>query len=424
MARVSAQAEIMPSRGRGRGIAPRPRRGAILTVLLLLLYALPVTAAAGPCELPTGLVHNGGYALADSPCGHRTSETFVPASILKLVTALAVLHELGPEYRCRTRFALDSNDNLLIEGRGDPLLTSEELALVLAQLRRRGLRRINDLVLDDRFFALEGPTPGGEGSLNPYDAPNGALAANFNTLHVLVGVDRQVRSAEAQTPTIPLMRELGARLPPGQHRVNLGAALFHGDDASGPRHLGEVLRALQQEAGIAGEGTIRLGSAGEIRLEYLHSSSQPLREVVRNCLAYSNNFVANQLLLLLGLELYGPPANWDKGRRALHQVLDKLIGEELAATMHIVDGSGLSRNNRVSPAAMLAVLDALRPHAGLLPELDEDLIKSGTMTGVYSYAGYLGTAKQSFVLMLNQERNNRERLLALMRRWAAGPRRH
>jgi len=372
------------------------------------------------CPVPHELVQNGGYALAGTPCSFRAEERFVPASILKLATALAVLHRLGPDYRCRTRFALDVDDNLLIEGRGDPLLTSEELALVLDNLRQRGLRRINDLILDDHLFVLEETTPGAEGSLNPYDAANGALAANFNTVHLRVTPDRRILSAEPQTPTIPLMRELGARLPPGTQRVNLGADHFRQENAIALRHLGEVLRALQQQAGIAGGGEIRRGTlTAAIRIDYLHSSSHPLREVVRDCLAYSNNFIANQLLLLLGLERYDAPATWDKGRRALSESLTALLGEELAGSMQVLDGAGLSRDNRVSPTVMLAVLEALRPHAELLPVLDADLVKSGTMNGVFCYAGYLGSERTGFVLMLNQQHNRRDRLLSLMRQWAA-----
>lgn len=379
---------------------------------------MPAGETAG-CRLPARLVRHGGYILAGTPLQCRTDERFVPASILKLATVLGVLHRLGPDYRCVTRFVQDDQDNLLLEGRGDPLLTSEELALVLETLRRQGLRRINHLLLDDRYFSLEEATPGGEDSLNPYDAPNGALAVNFNTVHIVVGPDGQVCSAEEQTPTLPLMRDVGRRLPPGRQRVNLGApALAAGEDVA-LRHAGQLLRALQQRAGIEGEGDIRRGSLSTCRQEYCHQSSRTLRDLARSCLAYSSNYTANQLLLILGSEQYGPPATWDKGRRALRESLTELLGEEQVASMRLVDGAGLSRANLVSPASMLAVLEALRPHADLLPLLDGDLVKSGTMTGVSSYAGYLGPRRTPFVLMLNQDVNTRDLLLGHLRRWVS-----
>ena len=115
---------------------------------------------------------------------------------------------------------------------------------------------------------------------------------------------------------------------------------------------------------------------------------------------------------------YGYPATWDKGRRALAEFMrEKLDLSERAIKM--VEGSGLSRKNRVSASAMLTLLHAFKPYGHLLPLEDGRRIKSGTLKGVYSYAGYFTDSGglDSFVLILNQSGNKRDKLLELLERY-------
>ena len=80
----------------------------------------------------------------------------MPASILKLFTALVALHYLGPEYRFTTEFYLDREANLKIKGLGDPLLISEVVAdisrLLAAKLNKS--YNINNLILDNSYYQL------------------------------------------------------------------------------------------------------------------------------------------------------------------------------------------------------------------------------------------------------------------------------
>ena len=64
---------------------------------------------------------------------------------------------------------------------------------------------------------------------------------------------------------------------------------------------------------------------------------------------------------------------------------------------------------------MIAVLELFKPYSSLLSETQNTLLKSGTMTGVYGYAGYFESTGRldPFVILLNQKSNNRERLLKL-----------
>ena len=85
-----------------------------------------------------------------------------------------------------------------------------------------------------------------------------------------------------------------------------------------------------------------------------------------------------------------------------------------------LEGAGLSRDNRVTVRAMLQLLTKFRPHADLLKKEHGTLLKTGTLTGVYNYAGYLPDGK-AFVILLNQQANSRAAVLERLKRQYAAP---
>lgn len=367
------------------------------------------------------LVTNGGLALAEEGrvfCSRNIDKPLVPASILKIVTGLGAAHILGEDFRFRTIFYLDQESNIFIKGLGDPFLISEEVALVVDRLRKKGLSLVHDIVLDDSAFQISGPPDGANGSDNPYDAENGALAVNFNTVNIRVEQNGAVSSAEPQTPALPIMTELAAGLGSGIHRINISRK----DAGTGPDpvliHSGQLFKNILAQKGVAVDGVIRRASVSEGQEPfYTHYSRKSLKDILGPLLLYSNNFIANQLFLVCGAEKYGYPATWEKGRFAFRDFLQNEMG--LAdLQVHMAEGSGLSRKNRLTPRAMLAVLDKFKPYRHLMPEKGGHLVKSGTLTGVYSYAGYLKNANRfdSFVIILNQPRNNRDKILHLLER--------
>jgi D-alanyl-D-alanine carboxypeptidase/D-alanyl-D-alanine-endopeptidase (penicillin-binding protein 4) len=86
--------------------------------------------------------------------------------------------------------------------------------------------------------------------------------------------------------------------------------------------------------------------------------------------------------------------------------------------VRILEGSGLSSQNKMTPEAMITILDKFKPYASMLPKTDGQFIKTGTLTGVYSYAGYFVEAekKHSFVLILNQTKNTRSKILKSLKK--------
>ncbi len=386
---------------------------AILHLVLIIAIFLPgpgIAAAPPPLSGPSAGIDQGGYLVRKGDrvvLAHNEKKLLVPASTWKVATALMAFARLGEGHRFETHLFLIDND-LYIKGFGDPLLVSEEVEKIVVALAGQGVVRLRDIVVDDSFFQLSrAAAPGAVNSLEPYDAANSGLAVNFNTINVEVASDGAVRSAEAQTPLLPVMQAMTAKLPPGVHRVNLSQ-----DSARSRRYVGELFDAFLRKQGVAITGAIRSGPVPDgAQAVYRHTSPTALTEIVRDMLRYSNNFIANQLFLACGAKAYGAPATWEKGEKALSAfLLDSGLAK---GDFQVREGSGLSRENLITPTAMLHLLDAFSPYAHLLPSARGRLLKSGTLAGVYAYAGYFenGPTLDPFVLILNQPKNNRDQVL-------------
>ena len=361
------------------------------------------------------LVDNGGYAVQKKGriiAAHNLHKMFIPASIVKIVTSLSALQILSPQYRYATYFFMDENQNLYIKGFGDPFLVSEEVDLIVKKLKDIGCNRINDIYLDDTAFNIPAPVAWKGSSDNPYDALNSALAVNFNTVNILIENTGKVSSAEKQTPALPLMSKLGDDFKPGIYRININQAQKRHTETIN-RYVGELFRAFQHKENIPGSGVIVAKKVPDkLTPYYIHESSKTLEDIIGPLLLFSNNFIANQLYLTIGARVYGYPATWEKSQKAVADFLMtefKLSEDEV----RIIEGSGLSRENMISPYAMLLVLDFFKQYKSFLPRKEGKFVKSGTLKGVYSFAGYFSENNDfnSFVLMQNQERNTRERLL-------------
>lgn len=392
---------------------PRPLT---LVALFFLAFSLapPCPVLADSRQALSGLVQEGGLLVTKNSAtiyARNEDKLFVPASVLKIGTGLAAFHILGPEHRFRTEFFLTPEKDLVIRGLADPFLVSEEVRTMTRALQNKGLNRVRNIHLDDSACRLDRGHDGAGASLNPYDAQNGCLAVNFNTINVVVDKERRVSSAEEQTPFLPLMTELAKGLAPGSHRINVTSA---GDKSL--RYAGELFAALLVREGVEVAGKIRTGPLPGGAPLHVHISSQSPAEIVAGLLLYSNNFVANQLFLAAGAARFGWPATWDKGRAAMADFYRDTLNLS-SREITVVEGSGLSRQNRVTPKAMLTILEAFKPYAHLLALDKGRRLKSGTLTGVYAYAGYFprpGGGLDPFVLILNQPRNTRDQVLELL----------
>lgn len=368
-------------------------------------------------------ITNGGYIVQtpSQSIEYRSHDLFTPASTLKILTSLAALTVLGKDYIFETHLYIDRENNLYIKGYGDPFLTSEAILDIAHVLRDKNISEISSIYLDTSSFRLLNETAGKTSSTNPYDAPNSALAVNFNSLPIHVFKDGTIRSAEPQTPTIALMRDIGKRLGPGLHRVNVAAFATKSDTTPAIRYAGELFIAIFKSASITCKGTFYEARVPpSLTPMYIHKGTKNLKEIVRACLKYSNNFIANQLFLASGAQLYNFPATWDKSRSFFTDFIHTTLALP-ASEIAVWEGSGLSRKNKISPAALITILNHFKPYAELLNRRDVGLIKSGTLENVYCYAGYFIINEEyiPYALLLNQNANTRDELLHDLFRKAA-----
>jgi D-alanyl-D-alanine carboxypeptidase/D-alanyl-D-alanine-endopeptidase (penicillin-binding protein 4) len=391
----------------------------IASSLVPLLLPILVWSKDIPWEDEIIALANGGAVLvADARNRHllavNVNKALVPASILKIATAAAALHYLEPTHRFTTEFRLSKENDLYVLGRGDPYLVSEELDLIAHQLKSKGLNEVRNIYLDDRYFQSNLVLHGTKRSINPYDAYNGALCVNFNTVFVKIASDGTVRSAEPQTPLTDLARKIALRSRQrGEVRINLSES-----PEKCLRYAGELTKAFLEMRSIHVQGKVAKAKRDSTAfpLFYLHRSSRTLAEISREMFKYSNNFMANQIFLAMGAARHGPPATVEKSQL----VMADFFGFLGLPRLKVEEGSGLSRRNRITATQMIVVLDHFRPHRNLLPHEGKTWSKTGTLSDVKSVAGYLGEEQASaisFVIMLNGRHfgyRTREKIFALI----------
>jgi len=339
---------------------------------------------------------------SDNKVSHAKNEDqlFIPASTVKLLTALIALEYWGKDYRFSTNFYLDKKANILwIKGFGDPYLISEELDLIVEKIKQSGITELDGIGIDESYYQKTILIDGQENSLNPYDAPAGALAANFNTVNVRV-FENTISSSETQTPLTPLAQTLAQGLSTGTHRINLGNPNY------GPQYFAELLKAKLNRAGILTDVNYQHGAiTSDEKLLFTYKNSHTLEQVIGSMLEFSNNFIANQLYLNLGADTYNAPASMEKS----FDVVENYIAQNFNwKDYQLFEGAGLSRSNRLSASQLIQVLEKFKPFRYLLPAQNSNILaKTGTLKNVSTYAGYLKHDDNwsPFALMINQAVN-------------------
>src|SRR5580700_10296404 len=388
-------------------------------LLALALLLLPAPALAGLKETVAALAPSGLVLVLDAEgnelVAQNADEPFVPASVTKIVTAWLAMEVLGGDYRFETRFYLDDKRVLYMRGGGDPFLISEELALLATNLVAAvGKKPINGIVLDASYYPSNLRIPGIEDTDEAYNALNSALAVNFNTISA-VRSGNKVRSAEKQTPitslAISLFRARGAN---GSGRISLSQ-----DPTVSLQYAGELIAAFIERAGGSVKGKISTGTVPEgLKPVYVHRQSRTLSKILAELLRASNNYVANQVFLEIGGHSLGGPVSLEKSLKVANEML---AAHDLAAAIHLEEGSGISRDNRFTARGLAKVLGLFAPHANLLHGHDGGMNKTGTLEGVRTLAGYTDTSSHGrvrFVISLTS--NDGEMRFRLLRAIESG----
>ena len=421
-------------------------------------YGIPLEAVA----LDVRSVDGGKPLLAVN-----NARAFKPASVMKLLTTQAALELLGPDYRWITRVYAQGvieadvlRGDLVIEGSGDPRFAHEDLWRLLTRLRALGLREIRgQLVLDRRLFRVEPQDPAAFDGRpeRAYNASPDALLLDAKAITLLlqprsIGQTAQVASEPVLTgfsveppmtidgPCNGVRDQLQPKFSPQGLRFGGGLPLscgerelsFHLYTLDHRQYFGAVFRALWSQLGGTLSGNVIDGELRSDARELTQWVSAPLASQLRDINKFSNNVMARNLLLSLAARRGDAPAS---SSAAVIRVVEwmKTTGLD-SSTLVLQNGSGLAREEKLSAAALAAVLQrawqqptmpefvASLPVAGVdgtmakrfdgSPLKGRAHIKTGSLDDVASIAGYV-TARSgkrlAVVAMINHPKANEAR---------------
>ncbi|KGF72836.1 hypothetical protein DO97_03625 [Neosynechococcus sphagnicola sy1] len=389
---------------------------------------------------------------------------FIPASNVKLMTTAAALHRLGADFRMRTTVQRVNPATLTIAGlrpdatvlrlvgRGDPSFTTANLQDLAQQLRRQGILHIDLLLLDTHYFlgAAIAPSWAWEDVQLGYGAPATSLILNQNVNYLrlmpqAVGQPLQITWEDAAAMNLWPLRNVSQTVPAtadefievqpqggwlqirGQLRVGADPEFIGIPYPDPVQHFSQQLRlalAAQQITVTRTEITDTPSATAEPEVGAI--SSPPLAALITTANQDSNNLYAEVLLRSLGASQVATEASTATLGLELLQATLTQLGIDPGG-YHLVDGSGLSRQNLVSPVALVQTLQAMAQSreasvflaslatAGVNGTLQDRLQqtsaqgvvrgKTGTLEGVSSLSGYVlvpNAIPLVFSLMVNQ----------------------
>jgi D-alanyl-D-alanine carboxypeptidase/D-alanyl-D-alanine-endopeptidase (penicillin-binding protein 4) len=408
---------------------------------------------------------------ADTLYSHNPTKLLIPASNQKLVSSSVILEQLGPDFRYRTTFAARGSvaggtlsGDLAVIGRGDPTTSThmkgdamQPLRDIADSLRAHGITHVTGRVVA-AGNAFPGPVAGATWPWDGLDASSyagvdellfneglssirvraGAAAGDSATVETLPARsyprirNELVTIAREETARDSVRRPAGRgwgrgsagtrfmawhdTLAGGDVVVVRGTVALgdsaetvitqHDPDQAYVTALAEALR----DRGITVDGQPARGDSAAVDSLFT-VQSVPLRDILPMILKPSQNQIAEAFLRTIGLERTGV-GTADSGRR----VIERQFAEwQIPADGFVVrDGSGLSRNDYLSPEAIVRILDVMRrspnfqlfhdalPNAGVdgtigtrmrgTPAQGNLHAKTGTLPMVRSLSGYVHTA--------------------------------
>lgn len=382
------------------------------------------------------------FAVADVKTGAQLEEFggargLPPASVAKALTALYALDVLGPDHRFETKLIADGpikngilKGDLILVGGGDPVLDTDALAMMAANLRKAGLTEVRGA-----FKVYSGALPyvfsidPGQPDHVGYSPAISGISLNFNRVHFewkrqgsSYDVTMDARSA-SYTPSVDMaaMRIENRNLPVYSYQPSARQdrwtvakdALGNGGARWLPvrkpgLYAGDVFRTLARVNGIV-LGRVQVTREAPSGTVLVTHQSDELTSIVKGMLKYSTNLTA---------EMVGLAATVARGRRpqTLAESADEMNRWSAqtygASGIAMVDHSGLGDASRMVPSGLVKVLVAAQQHETLRHLLKPFTLtdakgqriqghpikvdaKTGTLNFVSGLGGYLTTAEGS-----------------------------
>ncbi len=410
---------------------------------------------------------------------YNLERQLTPASVMKLVTSAAALKQFTQNYHFRTRLKITGqvdedgvlNGDVIVEGSIDPTLDSKHFAdrttfvsAAVDNIKFWGIKAINGSIRAEEKIQPHNAVPKewlDEDVAEDYGAGVHSLNYNDNLFSFIVDtstgravvVDTVPHLSSLQIENRMTVAKRG-RFSPIIHRkknsnkVTLSGALRRMNEPieaiTTMPHPAEGLCADLKET-LEGEGIpVREKSVhtdGETT-QIMSYESPVLPEILRSLLYRSDNMYAESMQRKLGEVVNGDPTR-ENGAKMVTKIVKQW--EISTDKVSLYDGSGLSRSNKLTPLFLASVLRSaardwqtgdlfptLVPRAGVDGTVRNLLkgtslagniaLKSGSMTGVRSYAGYFPATKPRYavVLMTNNYHCNYEQLFVAIQQLMLG----
>ena len=360
---------------------------------------------------------------------------FTPASSAKLLVSAAALLNLGADYRIKTPVYSVGNlptlTSLRLKGQGDPTIKTQSIKNIVHQLQAKGVQRIENLIIDDSYFDSPAINPTWEwldvhsyfatavnstilnqntvtltlfpqqiGQLVEYSWSDAIAANQWQVVNEAITGEADVKydvelDGDLGKPLLQLRGELAVNEPPDVWDLAVvDPALY----------FLESLRSHLNRAGIVvNRGTVvNRPYRDELETELVAIYSPPMQQILAEINQSSNNLYAEVLGKILAKEL-----NVETATEAINLSLTE-IGIKPDEYV-LVDASGLSRQNLISPQTLVKILrlmsqrtqsESYRQSLAVAGEgtlklrfIDTSVeglwAKTGTLTGVGAFAGYL-----------------------------------
>jgi len=423
-------------------------------------------------------IHIVDLSSGEEVYGLNSDKLMIPASTMKLVTSAAALQILGPDYRFHTKIGYTGeivdatlHGDLVVIGGGDPALGSEYfmahyyqpdfLQSWAEQVKAAGIKRVDgNLVLDGSLYDSEKIPPNWiwEDMGNYYGAGASALTAYDNLFRITFRSPRKANQPTEIVAVYPKVSGLAFKNEVLSSNINRDRAFVFGSPLDGKRvirgtipknrsaftikasnpfpeqMLADNLWQQLNNAGvfISGNVVFKKVSAHKFQNIYIQESPQ-LAEIVRVLNIESVNLFAEHLVKQIAAET-NEIGNREEG---LQQITDFYRKNNFDTNQIVMeDGSGLSHFNLVTPQFFTHLLSYMANSEQIFPVFENSLpsagegtlyqfnpenfseesllAKSGSMTRVRCYAGYLTANsgnKLAFSFMYNHFAGNHSELI-------------
>ncbi|CZF84801.1 D-alanyl-D-alanine carboxypeptidase DacB precursor [Grimontia celer] len=426
-------------------------------LILLLLLPLSISAYAVPLNKIEAMLPAGSQlalSVLDANSGSSILSVdedilLPPASTQKVVTALAASLYLPKNFAFETSVEQAGKD-IVFTFSGDPTLTRKDLKLLVGALKAKGIKRIRgDVWLDGTVFSGYERAVGWPWDILGvcYSAPSSAVALERNCVQgsiysekgrqktrvfvpehqpVQVSTDALVVTKTEQEASLCDLElhydnnnqyQLGGCLQQRSKPLPLKFAVQNPQ-----KYVEDVLAAELKTAAIRLEGSIRVGFPKGNRTFLAKHSSDTRDALLKIMLKRSDNLLADNLLKTMGHRYFGKAGTFANGAAAVKAILQEKAGLDLTYAV-MVDGSGLSRNNRMTASQLMNVMQYVyeNPSLGVLAMLPVSGVdgtlkyrssvrhaplkqrlsaKTGSLYGSYNLAGVLKNEQGKDILVV------------------------